>query len=775
MENIEPFILDLMLMMFSAGIVALLFKKLKQPVVLAYIIAGFLISPNFKQLPTVVSVEDISMWSELGIIFLMFGLGLEFSFKKIAEVGGSAIITALTVMSAMIGVGFAVGKALGWGQMDAIFLGGMLSMSSTMIILKTYEELGKKKENYASVVLGALVIEDIGGIFMMIILTTISVSQGSENVGDIAGHLLELLLFLVLWFAIGIYLIPTIIRKTKNLMNDEMLLIVSIAICLVMVIMANIIGFSSALGAFMAGSILAGTITGEKIDKVVKPVKDMFGAVFFISVGMLIQPDLLVKYIGPIILITIVTIIGQMLFSTVGMLIAGHTLKTAVSGGFSMVQIGEFSFILAALGTNLGVTSDFLYPIVVCVSVITAFSTPVFIKNSNRAYNFINKILPDKAQEFLMKYTSDRRSSSLRESEWIEYLKRYAVRTLLCGGGMLVTYIVGTRWAAPLAEESLGTTFGYPIVLALMMVIIIALTAVMHWKRSMRFTKLWLANPRNKLPLATLQAIRSLICIIIIFSTIEHFYKIPVFISVIIGLVAVGFVLKSNFMSSTAIKMELRFLSNFSEKQLAMRKKDRMENGKRPYVDEQLHVCEVIIVDEPKRKTVKELTGNRWIDILIIKIVREDRTVINIPDAETEIRKGDVLHILGKEDAISSFLMIVDNVDTVEQIGNDYVTLKEYRYAQIFNKVKDENTIMCCPIPVYKESSFSNKTIRNCGFRKNYKGVIIGIERNNFPIVYPNIDMYIEPGDLMWVIGTNEMADKLLLRGLLEEQKIIKY
>ncbi len=775
MQNIEPFILDFMLMMFSAGIVALLFKKLKQPVVLAYIIAGFLISPNFKFLPTVVSVEDIGTWSELGIIFLMFGLGLEFSFKKIAEVGGSAIITALTVMSAMIGVGFAMGRAMGWGHMDAIFLGGMLSMSSTMIILKSYEELQKKKEPFASVVLGALVIEDIGGIFMMIILSTIAVSKGAGNGTEIILHLSELLLFLVLWFIIGIYLIPTIIQKTKKLMNEELLLIISLAICLVMVVFANIIGFSSALGAFMAGSILAGTITGERIERVVKPVKDMFGAVFFISVGMLIQPELLLQYLGPILLLTVVTVLGQMVFSCLGMLIAGHSMKTAISGGFSMVQIGEFSFILAALGTDLNVTSDFLYPIVVCVSVITAFGTPVFIRNADRAYDFIDKILPNKARDFLKKYTSDRRASALRETEWSIYLKKYVTRTAICGGGMVVTYIVGTNWGAPLAEDAFGAFAGDIVTLLVMMAFLISLTALMHWKRSMTFTKLWLASPRNKLPLAALQAIRSIICILIIFSTIEHFYDIPVLISAVIGALIVGFVMKSNFMSTTAIRMEMRFLSNFSEKQLANRKKERKENNNRPYVDEELHVCHILLVDEPKRKTVSEITGSRWIDILIIKIIREDRTVINIPGADVELKKGDIFHVLGKEEAIESFLMIVDNVDSCEMIGTTMSTLKEYRYAQVFEKTSPENIIMCCPIPVYKESSFCNKTIRTCRFKKNYKGVIIGIERNNFPMIYPDIDTFIEEGDLLWVIGAKDMADKLLLRGLLEEQKIMKY
>ena len=419
---------DLALIFIVASIVTILFKKLNQPVVLGYIVAGFLISPNFTYLPTVIESEDIHVWANIGVVFLMFALGLEFSFKKLATVGGSAFITAMTVMGSMILIGGGIGSLLGWEKMDCIFLGGMLSMSSTMIILKAYEEYRLKQEKFAQLVLGTLVIEDIAGIFMMIILSTISVSQSVSGLA-VFQELGILFIELAIWLMLGIYLIPSLLKKIRLLANDEMMLVVSVGICMGMVVIANLIGFSSALGAFMAGSILAGTVQSVRIERIIMPLKDMFGAIFFVAVGMLIDPKLLVEYIGPILIITVVTILGQMTFATLGILLSGQSLHTAVRGGFSMVQIGEFSFIVATLGMSLGVISDFLYPVVVCVSVITSFTTPIFINNSEKVYRFINGKLPSGLKIFLRKNTSERQSDDDKDRDWLLYIRAVLVRT----------------------------------------------------------------------------------------------------------------------------------------------------------------------------------------------------------------------------------------------------------------------------------------------------------------------------------------------------------
>ena len=432
------------LITIAAGVVTLIFKKLKLPIVLGYIVAGFLISPNFTYLPTVVESADIHVWANIGVVFLMFGLGLEFSFKKLATVGGSAFIVALTVMGAMVLIGTGVGSLLGWGKMDCIFLGCMLSMSSTMIILKAYEEDGLKEKKFAQLILSTLIIEDIVGIFMMIILSTISVSQNVSG-GAMFGEIGMMLMYLVIWLLLGIYLIPTLLKKASKLMNEEMMVIVSVAICLGMVVIANFIGFSEALGAFMAGSILAGTVRAGYIERLIKPIKDLFGAIFFVSVGMMIEPELLAEYVVPILIITMVTILGQMTFATIGILLSGQSLNTAIRGGLSMVQIGEFSFIIATLGTSLGVISDFLYPVVVCVSVITTFTTPVFIKNSEKVYKFVDDKMPDGLWVFIKRNTSESRSNKDRDEDWFDYMKRVLFRTVLCSIVLYIIYWLGTN------------------------------------------------------------------------------------------------------------------------------------------------------------------------------------------------------------------------------------------------------------------------------------------------------------------------------------------
>lgn len=773
MEHLDSFILDLTLIMTAAGIVSLIAKKFRQPVVLGYIIAGFLISPNFTLLPTVVQVEDINTWAELGIIFLMFALGLEFSFTKIAQVGKSAIMTAFTVMAAMVAVGYALGAVLGWAKTDSIFLGCMLSMSSTMIILKSYDELKLKKKKFAQVVLGALVIEDIGGIFMMIVLSTIAAGKGSSGGMQIVSTLALMLVYLVVWFALGTYLIPTFLRKTEKLMNNETLLIISISICFLMVAIAFAIGFSTALGAFMAGSIIAGTALGERIDHIITPIKDMFGAVFFISVGMLIQPPLLVEYIGPILIITAVTIIGQMIFSTFGMLLGGNSLRTAVQGGFSMVQIGEFSFIVANLGTSLGVTSDFLYPIVVCVSVITSFTTPIFMKNSERAYNLIEKILPKKVKNFFHRYAESNTESSGSDSKWNQYLKSFTIRTTICCGGMVCTYFAGTR-LLPKLLSGLPDTAVNIVSLTLMMAIYISLIAVISPQKNMLFSKLWLSSRKNRLPLAALNTIRMLICVAFIFTSIEHFFKIPVVVSIIIGLAVVIFIARSNFMSSAAINMELRFISNFSERTLADLKEERKLDENHKWLVDNIFVCKIRLTGELKSTSIEQLIGTNLVHVLVIKIIRDGKH-INIPNNHTKLMQGDELHVMGTKNGISALHYVIKSTVEIEETGSDIVSVAEYRQREEYNKVKPENRLILVAIPVKKESEFSRKAIRNSGIRHNYHGFVIGIERGNLPIINPNIDLVLEPGDIMWLAGGQQMAASLLSKGLLDEEKIHKW
>ncbi len=766
--HLDYLISDLALILIVAAVVTLIFKKINQPVVLGYIVAGFLISPNFEYLPTVVESADIHVWANIGVVFLMFGLGLEFSFKKIATVGGSAFVIAMTVMSAMILIGAGVGSMLGWGKMDCIFLGGMLSMSSTMIILKAYEEYNLKKEKFAQIVLGTLVIEDIAGIFMMIILTTISVSRNVSGFAMVTEIGL-MLIYLAIWLVLGIYLIPSILKKISGLLNEEMLVIFSVALCLGMVVIANLIGFSSALGAFMAGSILAGTVKAVEIEHVVKPIKDLFGAIFFVSVGMLIVPELLIEYIGPILLITVITILGQMTFATVGMLLSGQSLHTAVRGGFSMVQIGEFSFIIATLGMSLGVISDFLYPIIVCVSVITSFTTPIFINNSEKAFKFIDDKIPDGLWAFIRKNTSETRSSKDKDRDWQIYIRKVLLRTGLCSLVMFIIYWVGIHYMQPLAIEHMTNKMTADIITAAVMIaMMVPFVNYMHGTNNELFTKLWLKHRSNRLPLLTLKTIRILIAACFVALVLREIFRIPFVLLVLIALVPIVLIIRSDYINGMTINLEMRFMENFSERTLAREKRERGIRGEHRWLDESLYVAEFQVTDTVENKTIYDFAKSKAFTVTIIKIIR-GKKYINMPEATEQVKEGDILHMLGTQTEIDSCMMLLEKDDCIEYTDRDDIKLKDYIYGQTFYDIKEDQQLICCPISIDKESEFLKKSIKNCGLREKYRGTVIGVERGNLPIINPHIDTILMQGDLIWVIGSKRMADSLIKGDVLHD------
>ena len=761
--HLDNLISDLALILIVAGIVTLIFRKIKLPVVLGYIVAGFLISPHFSYMPTVVEVADIEVWANIGVVFLMFGLGLEFSFKKLATVGGSAVIVAMTVMLSMIFIGAGVGYMLGWAKMDCIFLGGMLSMSSTMIILKAYEEYDLKERRFAQLVLSTLVIEDIAGIFMMIILSTISVSQAASGVATFKEIGL-LLMYLVIWLILGIYLIPSFLNKVSKLMNDELMVIVSLAICLGMVVIADFIGFSEALGAFMAGSILAGTVRAGYIERLTKPIKDLFGAVFFVSVGMMIQPELLVKYIGPILIITVATILGQMIFSTIGILLSGQSLHTAIRGGFSMVQIGEFSFIIATLGSSLGVISDFLYPVVVCVSVITTFTTPLFIKNSASVYKFLDEKLPDKLWVFIKKNTSEDRSNKDKDEDWSKYIKKVLSRTFICSVVMYIIYWLGIQELKPLVDTYVSSEIFADLITAVVTCgVMIPFISMMHGTNDALFIKLWLKQRSNKLPLLTLKTVRILIAACFVALVLRKIYHIPFVILLLLSAAAVVLLIRSDYLKGVTINMELRFMENFSERTLARQKRERGRDEKYSWLNEELLVAEFQVTDTVENKTIYDFTKSRAFRVTIIKIIRGDK-YINLPTPDEVVLEGDILHMMGTSAEIDACTILLEKDECIEYTDRDDITLKDYIYGQTFYGIAPEKQLICCPINVSQGSEFSRKSIKNSHMRDKYRGTIIGIERGNLTILNVDVDTIIQPGDLIWTLGGKQMAD-LLIKG----------
>ena len=448
MSHLPSIISDLAVILISAGLVSLLFKRLKQPVVLGYIVAGILAGPSIASIPTVSETDSIRIWADIGVVFLLFALGLDFSFKKLMKVGGTAVVGAVTVVFGMMSVGYTTGLSLGWGHMNSLFLGGMLSMSSTTIIFKAFEDMELRNKRFAGVVFGILVVEDLFAVLLMVLLSTLAVSKHVEGM-DMLDSVVKLGVFLLFSFVTGIYILPTFLRVARRFLNDETLLIVSVGLCLGMVILATKSGFSSALGAFVMGSILAETIEAERIEHVVKPVKNLFGAIFFVSVGMLIEPELLWQYKLPILFITLAVILGQILFSGFGILLSGQPLKIAIQSGFALAQIGEFAFIIASLGLSLKVTDNFLYPIVVAVSVITTFLTPYMIRLSEPAYVYADKHMPKSWRRFFDRYSSGG-STIKQKSTWNKLLKALMRIVVMYSAVSVVLILLWLRFVAPL-------------------------------------------------------------------------------------------------------------------------------------------------------------------------------------------------------------------------------------------------------------------------------------------------------------------------------------
>ena len=744
--HLPELISDLAIMLLTAGVVTVIFKKIKQPLVLGYIVAGFLIGPYMPLFFTVADSASISTWSEIGVIVLMFGLGLEFNLHKLAQVGGTAIITALTEVGGMLLIGFGVGQLLGWGIMDSVFLGGMLSMSSTTIIIKAFDELGVRNQGFAQLVFGTLVIEDIAGIFMMIILSTLSVSQSISG-GALAMKLALLVLYLALWLILGIYLLPTLMNKATPLMNDETLLVSSLGICFGMVLLANALGFSSALGAFMAGSLLAGTVHAERVEHLTSGVKDLFGSVFFLSVGMMLDPAMIVKYIVPILIITLVTLVGKLIFSSLGVLLSGQTLKNAVHCGCSLAQIGEFAFIIASLGLSLGVIADYIYPIIVSVSIITTLTTPSFIKGSDKLYEWLEKVLPSKLTEKLARYTDEEQSSKEKNGDWSAYLGRYVKVTAFYGVVMLGISLIGSLVQLPLLGKlGLEPWLAKLICLAVVYLGISIFIRPMLDMKSPQFTTLWVKNRNFRLPLMALTAIRVLIIVIIAFipantvSGVAGLWLLPLILA------AVLLIYRSGWFASAYLSVEARFLANFNERQLQRLDSDDAVE----WLDQRLHVLSFQY--EQHGGTLKELGWGKRFGVNVIKIVRGKRH-INIPSGDAALHSGDTVYILGEPAELRNLCLDLGIAEPAE-----LPTLREFIAAEN----SDPDALYSYAISVDKGSELAGKTVRGSGIRDNYDCMVLGLQRSRLPIAQPDVNMQIQNGDLVWVLGAKVMAGKLL-------------
>ena len=730
--DIQGLITDLAFILLLGAVVTVLFKWIKQPVVLGYIVAGFLASPHFEYLPSVTSEANIDFWAQIGIVVLLFSLGLEFSFRKLLNSGGSAVATALIIVVGMMCAGFAIGHLMHLDKINCLFLGGMLSMSSTTIIIKAFTDMGLRQKKFASLVLAVLIVEDLFAVLMMVLLSSIAINKSVEG-SELLYSVAKLLFFLIIWFLVGVYMLPSLLNRIRRFLNSETLLVVSMGLCLGMAVFSVYCGFSLALGAFVMGSILAGTSYAERIEHVVSPVKDLFGAVFFISVGMMVQPTVLAGYWAPVITLSLVVIVGMIIFGTFGMLVTGQSLRVAIQSGFSLTQIGEFAFIIATLGMSLGVLDNTLYPIVVAVSVITTFTTPYFIKMSLPFYNFVERHLPSRLHFLIDRYRKESDKSAASGRSWKIVLKRYLWRTALYSVVLLAIQIVSLRYLMPYLENAAGEWSKLIGVIATIMAMSPFLLALMLPLGADETRAAGKAV--NSIPRVVLTIFRFLIALFFVVWVITSAYSAKVgIVAVAAVLLLVAFFFSRRLRLSMA-KIESKFLDNLNERELR-------RSGKKNAVVNDLHQAYMTV------GTGCEFAGERLaasnlrhrFGVNVVSIQRGAKT-IPIPNGRTRIFPGDVLGIIGTDEQIEAMLPQVE----LELPPADPAEQPDMKLT----------SIMLGP-----GSPLIAQTPRSASLRDAYDALVVAVDRGDEHID-SRPDLEFREGDILWLVGDPAKLSKL--------------
>ncbi|AGH95334.1 cation:proton antiporter [Pseudobdellovibrio exovorus] len=736
MIHLPQLIQDLGVILVTAAIVTILCKKLKQPVVLGYLLAGLLVSPNIPFMPTIKDTSAVNIWAEIGVIILLFGLGLEFSFKKLAKVGRTATITASFEIVSVIALGYVVGQMMGWNSMDSIFLGAILSMSSTTIIVRAVDELGLKSKRFVSLVFGVLIIEDIVAILLLVLLSTVAISQtfsGTELLSSSA----RLGFFLILWFVMGIYLVPSFINRIRRFLNDETILVVSLGLCLLMVIIATQVGFSPALGAFIMGSLLAETREGERIEKLIHPVRDLFAAVFFVSVGMLIDLNVLVEYRYEVLIVTLVTIVGKFFGTGLGALISGNSVRHSTQVGMSMAQIGEFSFIIATLGMTLKVTSPFLYPIAVAASAVTTFTTPYMIKFADPFCTWLEAKIPTPALNFVARYQAAVQSEGgkpgIAKLLWRAFGFRVLINTIV----VVAIFLFAEKIVLNMIVEVLGYGFTSSLLLTVSALLI---AAPFLWAISFGQAKSLSEEDHARLDKLSfgIQLTRGFFALILAAVFINGFLSINSLAGIIVFLVLAVILAASRFSNKVYSKIEARFLEN-----LEGPKHDDKEAKKfSSLVPWDVGLAEFVIHPNSKLvgMTLMESKLKESFGVSVTIVQRGDVNYV-APDRNWVIMSYDKLFIIGTD----------EQLEKIKQVLDEKVPMVEH----------DEETFGLKSMRLTETSPLVGKSIRDSGLRHSISGLIVGIERNDKRILNPDSSMVLELGDLLWVVGDIEKVKEI--------------
>ena len=740
MSELPYLVKDLALILIVAGVVTIVFKKLKQPLVLGYVVAGFLVSPHMPYTMSVVDKADIGTWGDIGVMFLLFSLGLDFSFKKILKMGISPVIATCSIVFCMMMLGILAGHAFGWSRMDCIFLGGMLAMSSTTIIYKAFDDLGLRQQRFAGLVMSVLILEDILAIVLMVMLSALAIG-GNPDGGEMLGSVMKIGFFLILWFVVGIFLIPWLLRSMRKLINNETLLIVSLGLCCAMAVLSTKVGFSSAFGAFVMGSILAETVEADRITRLVEPVKNLFGAVFFVSVGMLVDPGVLVEYALPIAVLVLTILVGQAVFGTVGFMLSGQSLKPAMQCGFSMAQIGEFSFIIASLGLSLGVIGKFLYPVVVAVSVITTFLTPYMIRAAVPCYGMLERRLPKKWIAALNSVTLSRRPVNTKR-KWKSLLVQMArvtvIYAILSGASVALMF----TFFLPFIRHVLPHWWANAVcgVATLLIISPFLRAIVMKKNHSEEFKALWADSVYNRFPLVFTILVRLAIASAFVFYICNYLTRFTNALMISIALAAVALMIISRSLKRRSIMMERMFMQNLRSREIAA----EVLGQKRPLyegrlLDRDIHIAEIDVPEDSLwgGKTLRQIGLRNKFGVHVSSILRGIQR-INIPNGDTVVFPCDRIQAIGSDEQLTALgaAMMKD----VRQKDPD-IEKREMKLRQVV---------------IRKGGVFDGKTMRDSGIRDKYNCMVVGIEegKENLSLVDPS--RVLVSGDVIWIVGEEE-------------------
>ncbi|HTE28000.1 cation:proton antiporter domain-containing protein [Flavitalea sp.] len=753
MGHLPKLISDLALILMAGAFITLIFKKIRQPLVLGYIIAGFLVGPYFHLVPTVSDLQNVDTLAEIGVIFLLFSLGLEFSFKKLVRVGGSASITAFVEIVFITVAGYFLGKLMGWSTMDSLFLGGMLASSSTTIILRAFDELGVKTKRYAGVVFGVLIVEDIVVILLMVLLSTMAVTRQFEGT-EMIFTVLKLLFFLAIWFIAGIFLLPTFLKKAKKLMDDENLLILSLGLCLGMVVLATVVGFSAELGAFVMGSIIAETTSAEKVEHLIKPVKDLFGAIFFVSVGMMIDPKAMVEYAWPILWVTLLTLFGKLISTTIGAVLSGQPLKQAIQVGMSMAQIGEFAFIVATLGLSLGVISPFLFPIAVGASAVTTFTTPYLIKYSEPFSDFITRLLPDKWIRRLNRYSSGTQSIQA-DSDWRIVLKSYIQIFITNGIILIALLLISMRFIDPFIQQQIANK---NLSATIALLVSLGISAPFFWafmaKRpgNLAYRELWLEKRYNRGPLLLIEILRNIVGVIAIGFWVNKLVSTQVALLLVVPFTILVLVIFSNRIQKLYQRIEGRFINNLNARENASTSNDSLTEKIRDQTTKMqsdlaswdVHIAEMEVKPDADYigKTLVELGWREKYGINIGYIKRGDR-LMRVPGRNNRLMPFDHVGIIATDEQLQLFKSVFNATEVFAQDDNEAgeITLQKI--------LVDEHT------------KLKGTDIRSSSLRERTNGLVVGIERGKDRILNPDSATILEWGDIIWIVGDKKKVQQL--------------